>query len=574
MNTASTLLKPHNTKKEKISLLLVDDDEVDRANILRVLSKSQQSHYKISIAKGFEEANSLLDKKRFDICLIDYYLSGYTGLELLDKVKRSNPEASVIILTGRDDQIIDNESLKAGVSDFLNKNGIDTIILDRSIRYAIHHKKMTVEHEYLANFDPLTKLVNRNLFFNRLTHLTNQSHRYGRRHAVLYIDLDFFKKINDDYGHDVGDSVLQIFASRLLENIRTTDTAARLGGDEFAIILEEINSEDAHLVSQKILEEIKNPFVIKHLSINVSTSIGMTFFPHYDDQDPSAILKQADQALYYAKKSGRKQYRNYDNALKKSHEDSVLLETDLHLAIRSTQIFPYYQPQYCMKTNKVIGFEALARWNHPRNGFIPPNVFIPCAEKLSLISLLTESIMKQVGTDMLSFIKADPALKVAINISGTECSNPHILHLVKLLIQENHIQPQQIELEVTESVLIKHPESSIEVLTSLHDLGVTIAIDDFGTGYSSLSYLTELPIDVLKIDMSFVQGIGVNSQKEVVVQVIIDLAKRLGLKVVAEGVETQAQADFLATNGCDYGQGYLYSKPCTFLDCKALLNTT
>ena len=303
----------------------------------------------------------------------------------------------------------------------------------------------------------------------------------------------------------------------------------------------------------------------------LSVSIGMTLFPNEDINDPKTLLKQADQALYDAKKSGRKQYRHFDNALKKIHEENTLLETELEGAIKGQKISPYFQAQYCLVTNKIIGLEALARWNHPKKGFISPEKFIAYAEKLSLISLLTESIMNQSGIALLSFLKINPTLKISVNISGSECSNPHILHLTEQFISDKKIRPEQIELEVTESVLIEHPESSIEILKSLHNLGVSIAIDDFGTGYSSLNYLTELPIDTLKIDMSFVQGIGINPQQETVIQVIIDLAKRFSLKLIAEGIETPEQAAFLLKNGCDYGQGYLYSKPCSRIDVENLL---
>ncbi len=560
-----------NKSAQNISILLVDDDQFDRENIKRLLVTGKHATYNITMATNFEHAIELLREQQFEVCLIDYYLGAYTGLDLLEKVAETNSDTSVIILTGQDEQYIDEQSLQAGVSDFLSKKNLNTIILERSIRYSIHHKKMSLEYEYLANHDPLTKLVNRGLFFNRLTHLTKQLERYDRHHAILYIDLDFFKKINDEHGHTVGDKILQLFSTRLLDNIRTTDTAARLGGDEFAVILEEITSEHAHIAAKKILTEMKRPFVIEHITLKLSVSIGMTLFPNEDINDPKVLLKQADQALYDAKKSGRKQYRHFDNALRKTHEENTLLETELEKAIKEQHISPYFQAQYCLASNKIIGLEALARWHHPKKGFISPEKFIAYAEKLSLISLLTESIMKQSGAASLSFFEINPDLKISINISGSECSNPHILHLTEHFISEQNIRPEQIELEVTESVLIEHPESSIEVLKSLHNLGISIAIDDFGTGYSSLSYLTKLPIDTLKIDMSFVQGIGMNPQQETVIQVIIDLAKRFSLKLIAEGIETPSQAAFLQLNGCDYGQGYLYSKPCSFEDTKILL---
>ena len=422
-------------------------------------------------------------------------------------------------------------------------------------------KEISLKHEHLANHDTLTNLPNRSLFYSRLTHLTDQLHRHDRHHAILYIDLDFFKRINDGYGHNIGDKVLQLFSKRLVNCIRQSDTPARLGGDEFAVILEEITSEKAQLVSQKILNAMKKPFLIYNFRLDISVSIGMTFFPDVEPQSPTELLQQADKALYDAKKSGRQQYRYFDNALKNAYAENQQLENDLETAIANQEILPHFQPQYCLRTKKIVGLEALARWQHPTRGFIPPVKFIAAAEKLSLITLLTESMIKQVASNLPALTEIDPELKVAINISGSECSNPHILHLIQELIKEKNISPKQIELEVTETMLIEHPESSIKILTTLSNLGISIAIDDFGTGYSSLSYLADLPIDVLKIDRRFVEGIGINPQQEVVVQVIIDLAKRLSLKVIAEGVETQAQAEFLAENGCDYGQGYFYSKP-------------
>jgi len=425
-------------------------------------------------------------------------------------------------------------------------------------------KQVSLAHEYLANHDPLTKLANRSLFFARLTHLTEQMNRCDRHHAILYIDLDFFKAINDRYGHDIGDKVLKTVANRLNNNVRTGDTVARLGGDEFAVILEEITSNKAHLVSQKLLVDIRKPLLIDNFTLNISVSIGMTFFPNEESDDPNILLKQADHALYFAKKSGRRQYQYFDKALKQAHEDNIQLENDLQTAIKKQEIFPHFQTQHCLQTQAIIGLEALARWEHPEKGFIPPNTFIPLAEKLSLISLLTKSIMKKAGENFLSFININPNLKLTINISGSDCSSPHIIHLTEKLIEKNIIKPEQIGLDVTKSALIQHSEPSIEVIKALDELGINLAIDDFGTSSSSLNDLTRFPVDVLKIDMIFVTGIGVNPKQESVILVIIDLAKRLSLKVLAQGIETQAQVEFLVKNGCDYGQGYFYSKPSSY----------
>jgi len=432
-------------------------------------------------------------------------------------------------------------------------------------------EEISSERKYLANHDPLTKLANRSLFFSRLIYLAEPLNCYARHHAILYIDLDLFKKINDQYGHAVGDKVLEEFAKTLVRQVRTTDTVSRLGGDEFAIILEDITSENACSISQKLLKVMKTPLLVDNLNISISITIGMTFFPQEIYQNPTELLKQADQALYSAKQSGRQQYRCFDKTLQKVYEENKQFEDDLKDAIKNQEIVPHFQPQYCLQTQTMVGLEALARWKHPEKGFIPPNKFIPIAEKLSLMTLLTESMMTQAVTHLLSFIAIEPKLKIAINISASDCLNPYIAQLTKKLIKENHLKPEQIEFEITESVLIEQPDLSIEMLTELHNLGISIAIDDFGTEYSSLSYLTALPIDVLKIDQSFIQGIGLNPQQEIVIEFIIDLAKRLSLSVLAEGIETQTQADFLIENGCNYVQGYFYSKPCSAKDIIKLL---
>lgn len=543
-----------------VNILLVDDDELDRESVCRMLAKSLRQNFVVDEAKDFLEAESKIQVKHYDSFLIDYYLGERTGVELVKEIHKKDPFSSVILLTGLDETAIDKEAMRAGASDYLCKDQINEALLARTIEYSVHSNKLARERDFQSHHDSLTKLVNRKLFFDRLQHAVERSTRCGYECALLYIDVDRFKLINDDFGHEAGDKLLCDVAERFKNTVRTSDTIARLGGDEFAILLEDIGKAESHFVSQKILRSIDIPFTISDSLIDVSISIGMTRFPNHT-KNVNQLLKQADQALYLAKKDGKKTYRKYNDKLQKQLDRSKWLEHEFKIALKNGEIRPYYQPQYSLNTGVIIGFESLARWQHPVEGLISPGEFIPIAEKLSLITALTKTMIEKSATDFLALKTNYPSSRVAINISATDCNSDGLLSTVKKVTGDLGIYPSEIELEMTESVFMHDVDNARTVLNELHELGVRIAIDDFGTGFSSLSYLAELPIDVLKIDISFVQGIGISSQKESIIKVIIDLANRLNIELVGEGVETQEQADFLRICGCQNVQGYHYSKP-------------
>lgn len=556
---------------ESMNVLLVDDDAIDRERIAKMLKEQHRYDYQITVAANYEEALPCLENEVFDVCLIDYYLGSHIGLELLEKVNISSSMSSVIMLTGADSEEIDEESLQAGVADFLSKNTLTAKLLDRSIRYATHHKKLSIEYERLAHYDDLTKLVNRSLFFDRLTHLITQSYRHHREHALLYIDLDYFKNINDAHGYAVGDTILQMFADRLLQSVRSLDTVARLGGDEFAIILEEITPEDTQQVAQKLLKKMAVPFVVDSLALEINASIGIAFFPYSTSQNPNTILEQADQALYHAKKLGRKRYCYFDNQLRKFFEEKTTLGQELRSAIQNRQIYPHYQPQYSLRKAKIEAFEALARWQRSDNELVFPQQFIEHAEQLNIMPALTEAMIKQACIDLEEWTGIDPDIKVAINISTSDSVNDYLLQVIKNALKEHEIHANQLELEFDASALITQPDETIEILNKLSNLGVSITINNFGKGDISLWSLAELSINTIKIDMSLIHGIGVSLPKEIIVKVILDMAKQFSLKTVAVGVETKEQADFLSRYGCDNVQGYLYSRPLSHQDtCKML----
>jgi diguanylate cyclase (GGDEF)-like protein len=554
---------------EMINVLLVDDDDIDRESFKRMLSKSKTSKFHIDESSDFVGAIELLEKNDYAACLVDYNLTDRTGLELFEAFKKTSLDSSIILLTGLEEDFIANEAMEAGASDFLSKDDLTAKLLERTIRYSIHHKKMGKERDYLAHHDSLTGLVNRALFFNRLNHQLERIQRHAEGSAILYIDIDSFKSINDTYGHEFGDSVLKGFAQRLSESVRSCDTISRLGGDEFVMLLENLDQANAHLVSQKILKSFDRPLLIDSSNLYVTVSIGMKFFKA-GNLTANQLLVQADQALYVAKHEGKKTYRNYNVSMQKVNDENLSLEHDFLIALRKGQIVPYYQPKYCVNTGKVNGFEVLARWPHRSRGFIPPNIFVPCAEKLSIIFELTEQILNRSCEDHVLLKKKFAGATISVNVSASICSSPNLISMVDNAVRKNGLDYSELELEVTETAFMANPLKSIEILGAINAAGIKIAVDDFGKGYSSLSYLTELPIDILKIDMDFVKGIGMSMPKESVVKVIIDLSKKLGFAVVAEGVETAEQLVFLKEHSVDLVQGYYFSKPMSLADCLQL----
>lgn len=554
---------------EVINILLVDDDDFDRANIKRMLSGFEQVKFRIDEANRFDDAIAMLSEKHYDSFLIDYYLDGRTGIELLESIKCKTPYSSSILLTGLDERSIDRNAMEAGASDYICKDEITPKLLGRAICYSVHQKQIDRERDFLAHHDPLTKLVNRALFFDRLSHAVLRATRNKHECTLLYIDVDAFKAVNDELGHEAGDILLCEISKRFQETVRESDTVARLGGDEFAILLEDISRVDSHYVSQKILDHISQPFRVNSSTVNITVSLGMTRFPN-ETQDINRLLMQADQALYTAKKEGKRTYRKFDAKMKEEFERTRWLEREFEPALLGGSIKPFFQPQYCLLTGHVTGFESLARWQHPIDGFVSPGEFVPVAERLSLMPQLTHAILRQSCASFKRFGPHFPRSRLCINVSASDCKSDRLVRRVEQVISNHALSSDDIELEVTETVLMQNFKTAIEVLNTLHDLGVRVAIDDFGTGFSSLSYLTELPVDTLKIDLMFVQGIGVSAQKETVIKVIIDLAKRLGFQTVGEGVETAEQKEFLRVNGCDYVQGYFFNKALSSEDCLQL----
>lgn len=422
------------------------------------------------------------------------------------------------------------------------------------------NSKAHLEHQ--AHHDPLTNLANRSLFHDRLEHSLARAKRVKSRLAILFIDLDRFKNINDSLGHDIGDQVLCAVTERLNSVVRKADTLARIGGDEFVIILEQLRrNDDVGRYVEKVLREIAQTIEISALKLHVTASIGISLYPD-NGEDADSLMQAADIAMYQAKNKGNHLYQFYSADMNSNTRESLLLENQLRSALKYKQLVLYYQPQYELKTGQLIGFEALIRWNHPDLGVVSPLDFISLAEESGLIVPIGEWILHTACKQMKKMHKQwQLPLRIAVNISPRQFLHPSLVQTVAEVLYRTKLKPCFLELEITESMVMGNVDQAISKMNEFNEMGVELAIDDFGTGYSSLEYLKKFPISKLKIDQSFVRELGTDPDDTAIVNSVISLAKNMNLEVIAEGVETVEQLDLLKHQGCDQGQGYLFSKP-------------
>ena len=427
----------------------------------------------------------------------------------------------------------------------------------------ITEKKRAEEQiRHMAHYGALTELPNRLLLYDRIGQAIAQAQRNQEVLAVLFIDLDRFKTVNDSLGHAVGDRLLKTVAGRLESCTRGSDTIARIGGDEFVVLLGNLKEpEDARHVSQKVLDALSEPLTIDGHELKITPSVGICAYPH-DGEDVETLMRNADTAMYYAKQMGRNNYQFFTQAMNDAAQQRLVIENDLRHAIERDEFILHYQPQLDLRTGAIIGFEALVRWLHPQRGTVSPSVFIAAAEETGLIEALGEWVLRQACSEARAWRNAGhPELQVSVNCSAQQFQRDGFVETVNLILRETGLPASCLELEITESVIVQRSEEVIARFAALDAMGVRISIDDFGTGYSSLSYLKRFAIHQLKIDQSFVRDISSDPDDAAIVSAIIAISHSLGLKVVAEGVETAEQLVFLKSLGCDGAQGYYFSRP-------------
>jgi diguanylate cyclase (GGDEF)-like protein len=423
-------------------------------------------------------------------------------------------------------------------------------------------KRAEEQIEFHAYHDVLTALPNRKLFTDRLRHALTRAKRTSKALAVMFIDIDHFKTINDTLGHTAGDELLLEMARRLRACVRDDDTVARIGGDEFTIILSELrHPEDAIGVAQKILEAVQVPLTIGSMPIVVTASVGISLYPA-DGADPEALLRNADSAMYRAKEAGRNTYQLCTDEMKQRAMDRLSVESRLRTAVRDHQLILAYQAQINLVTGRTVGVEALVRWNDPERGVMEPAAFIPIAEESRLIVPLGEWVLRTACRQTKEWHdRGAGPVRVAVNLSARQFQQQDLVEMVQSALEDVDLSPSSLELEITETTAMQNAEVTVEVLRALRELGVGISIDDFGMGYSSLNYLRRFPITGVKIDRAFVSDVTTNDGDAAIVSAVIGMARSLRLRVIAEGVETAEQFAFLRSHDCDEAQGYYFGRP-------------
>jgi len=543
-------------------VLLVEDNLIDAQLVRRLLRRVSGSYYRITHVRTLNDAILSAEELTPDVILADLNLPDSRGTQTVTSLQTSYADTPLVIVSAWEDETISLRSVKAGAQDYLVKGHIDGANLHRVIRYAVERKRTELELVRLAHYDQLTSLPNRTLLRERVEHALARAMRAGHGVATLVLDMDRFKEINDMLGHEIGDKLLVEVAQRIRSNVRDQDTVARLGGDEFAVVLEGVSEAREVLpVIERIIASLAEVTTIGGHEINSSTSVGIAMFPE-NGSNLSQLLRAADLAMYQAKSSGRGRYQFFADAMQEEAQSRHALEWALRRAVEKGEFQLMYQPQVCLRTGMVIGVEALLRWMSPTRGLLTPYHFISGLEEFGLINEVGEWVLQTACEQVRRWHAMDfEPMRIGVNVSAHQFEDPMLIDKIRGALKETKLPPEFLELELTESCLMSDPGDAGALLRELRQVGVRIAIDDFGTGYSSLTYLHDFSLNALKIDKNFVQSVEANDRGGPIANMIVGLGKNLGLDVIAEGVETEAQLEYLRNQGCDVAQGYLYARP-------------
>jgi diguanylate cyclase (GGDEF)-like protein len=553
-------------------VLLVEDDPSDATLIREMLRATWSEALVFSHVERLAEATRELVDHGASCVLLDLSLPDADGLIALEHIHTSAPDAPIVVLTSDGDEDLALRAVQCGAQDFLIKTAITPLGLRRAVRLAIERKRSELQLAHQALHDPLTELPNRALFMDRLGVALDRSRRTSASIAVLFLDVDNFKTINDSLGHAAGDELLIGLAHRLRAMLRPMDTVARFGGDEFTFLFEDLESErEVVLIAERVSRTVGLPVILEDRETAITVSIGIAMITD-PSVPPETVIREADAAMYRAKELGRSRYELFDEASRQRASERLEMETALKHAVERSELRVLYQPKVALGARAdVIGFEALVRWEHPERGLISPSEFIPLAEETGLVLAIGEYVLNEALRQVKRWRMSNPSITISVNLSFRQLQDTGLIGMLNGALRASRVEPAALCLEVTESAVTSNPELAARMLEALKAIGVKLAIDDFGIGYSSLAALKQLPIDTLKIHESFVHALGSDPEQTPVLGAVVDLAHALGLSVIAEGVETDAQLAQLREIGCDGAQGFLFGRPLPEADAEALL---
>jgi diguanylate cyclase (GGDEF)-like protein len=544
---------------DRANVLLIEDNDADAELVTEFLSEVRNA--RVTRATRIEEAAHALRALTFDFVISDLGLPDAHGLDTVRRLQPLAPDTPLIVLTGIDDEDLAVQAVQHGAQDYLVKGELDAASLRRTLRHAAERKRVYNRLVHMSRHDPLTGVNNRAGLRDRIETTLAKARRRQLPFAVLFIDLDHFKAINDTLGHHAGDAVLLEVAWRISQCVRTSDLVARLGGDEFAVLLDELNPGDVpYVVGERILTSLERPIALPGGDVVVTGSIGVAQYPEVSGSVDD-ILKAADTAMYLAKRRGRNNIQVV-GAVPDEERTRLALVNDLQHALERGELTLHFQPEFTIDRHRVVAYEALLRWNRPGDGLVPPAEFVPLLEENGRIIAVGEWVLERACEQLAQWRTAGwQDLRVSVNLSARQFERPGLVDTVIDCLRRHGLPGRSLELELTESILMGDTQQVKGMLATLRGLGVRIAIDDFGTGYSSLAYLSRFEVDSLKIDRSFIEQVDVDRERSLITSAIVTLGHHLGLEVIAEGVETPEQLAFLSTARCDLVQGFLLGRP-------------
>jgi diguanylate cyclase len=548
-------------EEKPIRVLLVDDDEVDSRYVAQLLLQIKSINFDIDHVYDYEIAlNHLLDNK-YDIYLVDYFLGNSDGLDLIKQANLMGAHPPIIVVTGTESEYIDTQVINSGAADYLPKSELSSALLERSIRHALDRHQYIQQLQILATRDPLTKLANRAMFYDQLEQLIASGKRHKQLFAVLLLDLDGFKMVNDTLGHQVGDELLKEVAERLTKIIRKEDVLARLGGDEFSVILNQINDQkDIEIICNKLLTGLCEPSQLSNTNLSISSSIGCAVYPT-NGETSHELMKNTDLALYKAKNLGKNNFQFFSTELQSQEALKSRIKDNIEHAIKNQSFYLAYQPYHNLNNQNIIGFEALLRWNDDQLGDVSTDQIIPLIESSGLMIKVGDWILNQAIIQLGEWQKIRADSRLAVNISIKQLRKPNFVNELKELLMSEKINHGTLEFEINEKVFNDCSDIAMQLFQQLDDLGITLSINNYGAEYSSINRIVNFPISKIKLGRSMVANALKQSQQTNICQIMINLAHGLDLTVIAVGIESQAQIDYLKSLECDFGQGYFLNKP-------------